>query len=108
MTPVVGSDTLCQIFNGACSFWKIPGSFDSDELNFSVAENIWQSTANNLVIPEGLVCDVQYLDMDNIPVPVLGVNSGEHLNGIIQTIPLSHIKVTGKQDGYRYEWESES
>ena len=116
MSSVVSSDTLCcyASITGQYNYFKID---EDDLLDVSengapliVADRIWQSTANNLVIPDGLVCDVEWFtDFEEGLIVTKGCLSGEGIKDLIES-PDCHataIKVTGKQDGYRYEWEGE-
>lgn len=123
MSQVVGSDTLCvpragffldhddvDEHIGSRVFYSNYIREDEDEWdisNIEVAEGIWQSCANNLVIPDGLVVDVQYLHSDGYLRIKKNVKSGEWLIGFSVTHILTAIKITGVQEGYRYAWVAE-
>jgi len=97
MTQVIGTDTLCEnhssIENGKYFMMQ---SYQAD-YSIRIAEDIWQSTANNIVITDGFICDIQ----------INGVNCQNLVKSQnLKYIPyVSAIKVKGKQEGWRYDWE---
>lgn len=109
MSKVVGTDTLCEFSKpskqGIIRYYS-GKSIEQMNVPFKVAEDIWQSTANNLVIPDGLIVDFEYFDY----VEGLCAKSSfpsENIREYQCHFDVTAIKVTGVQEGYRYAWEAE-
>lgn len=131
LTSCVGSDTLCY-------FWDCDNTIDDSVMGYGylrqilrldfglllyeaeteggyrydsckIAENTWQSTANNLVIPDGLVCDLEFHCYDTdavetitgIPTEDLTQLDDEQNNRWFRGSVLS-IKIVGLADGWSY------
>lgn len=113
MSVCIGSDTLCGMNGHRDIFFldEIEAGILKEEDIFNeimVFENKWQSTANNIVIPEGLICDVGFIGLNGYITEVSSVTSGSHLDSVKLMHEVTAIRVTGLAEGWRYEWMGEN
>lgn len=108
LAPCIGSDTLLQNrFSDKQFYLKANNSYGLHCCK--IAEQIWQSTANKLVIPYGLVCDIEFHCYDSdavetitgIPTEALTQLDDEQNNRWFRGSVLS-IKIVGLADGWEY------
>jgi len=110
MSKVVGTDTLCELANDDGNLFKLDDATSivinehGETYHLQIAEGIWQSTANNLVIPDGLVCDLTKIGSSGETHIATGILS-EHID--LSYVEVVAVKVTGVREDYRYAWEAE-
>lgn len=117
MRACIGSDTLCAL-NGHLDFFFLNRDItdilmdDDNFCNVQVAQDIWQSTQNNIVIPEGLICDVEYVYGGYLQIDK-SVNShdldiqDEYYFNIEGEHEITAIQVTGIAEGWAYAWQQD-
>ena len=103
MKSVVGSDTLCVSRTHRDCFTLNEPIYEKvlSSQQIEVKQDYWMSTANNLVIPEGLVCDIRFIH------PVFGLifKYGIPSHSLFLYKNTVATRVAYTQEGYCYEWE---
>ena len=117
MSVCIGSDTLCEYGKQANGYFKLedydpqygqPSIYQTARFSRGqVAQNEWMSTSNNIVIPEGLICDVQYIDVELQDIATYsGLNSSD-ADFKKQISSFLAIRVTGIAEGWSYAWQQD-